>query len=103
MNNLFQLWGKTVKDDPTTYHPALYHMLDAGHVARVLLASEAPAHWRNALANALRCDHDAVLSVVPWLVALHDLGKCSQAFQEMVPAQKCRLQEMGMPDRKSVV
>jgi CRISPR-associated endonuclease/helicase Cas3 len=97
MDDLLQLWGKTVKDDPATYHPALYHMLDAGHVARALLASEAPAHWKNSLASALRCDHDTVLLVAPWLVALHDLGKCSQAFQEMVPAQKSRLQEMGMP------
>ena len=34
-----RLWGKT-SSEPTVFHPALYHMLDVGHVARHLLGEE---------------------------------------------------------------
>ena len=94
---LLLLWGKTVKIDPRAYHPALYHMLDAANVARALLAPTAPGSWRMALAKTLGCDPNAVHAAAPWLVALHDLGKCSQAFQEMAPVQKQRLQDSGIP------
>lgn len=97
MNGLFDLWGKTVAGDPMAFHPALYHMLDAAQVARVLLGPAAPTGWRQALGRALGCGEDTACATVPWLVALHDLGKCSQAFQEMVPEQRARLAERGVP------
>lgn len=34
---LLRLWGKTTPD-PEHFHPALYHMLDVGHVAGQMLA-----------------------------------------------------------------
>jgi hypothetical protein len=89
--------GKTVSDDPAAYHPAVYHMLDAGMVARALLAEDAPGRWRPVLAASLGLDEAAVAVAVPWLVALHDLGKCSQAFQHMAPQQEERLRAAGVP------
>jgi CRISPR-associated endonuclease/helicase Cas3 len=97
MTDLQQLWGKTVPGDHTAYHPALYHMLDAAHVARVLLAEGAPPRWRTMLARALTLGPAQAAAIVPWLVALHDLGKCSQGFQEVVPEQAARLRQEGFP------
>ncbi len=97
MADLLHLWGKTVSGDPLAYHPVLYHMLDAGHVAGTLLGEGAPASWRAALARALCCDEEVARAAVPWYIAMHDLGKCSQGFQELVPAQKARLKALGVP------
>ena len=97
MTDLCLLWGKTVEGDPQAYHPALYHMLDAGHVAQVMLSDGSSPAWRTALARTLACDPETVRAAVPWFVALHDVGKCSQAFQEMVPPQKERLAALGVP------
>lgn len=97
MTDVQQLWGKTASDDPTAYHPALYHMLDAAHIAHVLLADGAPPRWRTMLACALATDPAQAAAITPWLVALHDLGKCSQGFQEVVPEQAARLRQAGFP------
>ncbi len=95
--DVLALWGKTVKGDPATWHPAVYHMLDAAHVARVLLEPSAPATWRVTLARALSCREEDALAAAPWFVALHDIGKVSQPFQELVPVQKARLSALGVP------
>jgi hypothetical protein len=43
---LLRLWGKTTAD-PEYFHPALYHMLDVGHVQLGLVAkfSSPPRLW----------------------------------------------------------
>ncbi|HHX43047.1 MAG TPA: CRISPR-associated helicase Cas3' [Chloroflexi bacterium] len=97
MTDVQQLWGKTVPGDPTAYHPALYHMLDAAHVAHALLADGAPPRWRAMLAHTMGLDPAEVVAIAPWLVALHDLGKCSQGFQQVAPEQVARLQQAGFP------
>ena len=61
--------GKTIGD---AFHPALWHMLDVGAVAKCLLAG-AP------LTRDASLDEAVVL-----LVALHDLGKFSANFREML-------------------
>ncbi len=85
--DLVQLWGKT--GPSSTYHPALFHMLDVGNVARVLLGSAASPRFRHLLARTLNAA--AAESLVGWLpliVALHDIGKVSSPFQgqRSVPA-----------------
>ena len=95
--DICSLWGKTVKGQPERYHPALYHMLDAAHVARALLSAGSPSRWRLVLATTMGLDEADVAAGVPWLVALHDVGKCSQAFQSMVPQQEARLRLAGVP------
>ena len=49
---LLRLWGKTTAD-ATIFHPALYHMLDVGHVAQHLLSGRATPRWRWVLGRAL--------------------------------------------------
>jgi CRISPR-associated endonuclease/helicase Cas3 len=92
-------WGKLAygQRDAETYHPALFHMIDVGNVALALLDSEASPRWRQVLAQAFGVDADQVINWIPYLVALHDLGKFSTEFQGQVEDQKKRLQGQGLP------
>jgi len=67
--------GKTIADK---YHPALWHMLDVGAVATTVAErqplTECPA-WNQALIA---------------LIALHDIGKISAAFQAQITRQAGR-------------
>lgn len=87
---ILRCWGKTGKD-VQSFHPALYHMLDVGHVAQVLLREPASVRWRHILAEALGMDEGALADWLPWVVALHDIGKLSVSFQGQVAEQKTRL------------
>lgn len=89
-------WGKTGRT-PEEFHPVVLHMLDVGHVARELLSSDASPRWRRVLGDALGADPASLVGWVPWLVALHDIGKISAAFQSQNPAQRQRLAEEGLP------
>ena len=61
--------GKTIDG---AYHPALWHMLDVGAVAKCLIA-------RKTLTTDPSCDE-----AFAFLVALHDLGKFSASFRDML-------------------
>ena len=92
---LLRLWGKTTAD-PAIFHPALYHMLDVGHVAQHLLSDQATPRWRRVLAHALNADVDRLGEWLPWIVALHDIGKISVPFQAQSAAQRQRLEAEGV-------
>src|SRR5437773_1309051 len=76
---LLQLWGKTGPDN--TFHPALFHMLDVGHVAQMLLSEGASPRIRKVLAHAFQSDPAQLVQWLPLIVALHDIGKISAPFQ----------------------
>jgi CRISPR-associated endonuclease/helicase Cas3 len=80
---LLQFWGKTPKpgDPPDRYHPAIFHMLDVAFVAEALLRDGAPRLHRALLHAWDGCDPDALVAWLPFLIATHDLGKISAAFQ----------------------
>src|SRR5690349_13126131 len=83
MNDLLKFWGKTPKsgDSPEQFHPAIFHMLDVAFVAEALLHNGAP-RLRQTLLHAWNgCDADALIAWLPFLIATHDLGKISAAFQ----------------------
>lgn len=92
---LFRLWGKTTAD-PAIFHPALYHMLDVAHVAHQLLSERATPRWRRALAGALNAEAVSLGNWLPWVVALHDIGKISVPFQAQNTAQRLRLEAEGV-------
>lgn len=100
---LLQFWGKTPKagDPPEAYHPAIYHMLDVAFVAEALLRDGAP-RLRRALLHAWDgCDPNALVAWLPFLIATHDLGKISAAFQGQAKdgrtqPQRERLQRAGV-------
>lgn len=93
-----RFWGKTPRRDlpATQFHPAIYHMLDVAFVAEALLQHGAP-RLRSALLHAWRgCDSEALVAWLPFLIATHDLGKISAAFQRQDGAQRERLQGEGV-------
>lgn len=96
--NLLQFWGKTPRtgEPDNRFHPAIHHMIDVALVAEALLQHGAP-RLRRALLHAWHgCDPDLLLAWLPFLIATHDLGKISAAFQGQVDAQRERLAQMGV-------
>jgi CRISPR-associated endonuclease/helicase Cas3 len=87
-------WGKTSRQDGS-YHPALYHMLDVGHVAGALLNAPASRRFRSVLARTLGSPDESLADWLPYLVALHDIGKISATFQAQQPEQRARLASEG--------
>lgn len=98
---LLQLWGKTASGDE--YHPAIFHMLDVGHVASALLSDAATPRIRNAMQYAWRgADTDDLIAWLPFIVALHDIGKIAAPFQGQqtngaTKRQHERLLRVGFP------
>lgn len=93
-NRLLLLWGKTTAN-PNVYHPALFHMLDVAHVAQQLLSSRATPRWRQVLARTLNTDANTLHEWLPYLIALHDIGKLSPPFQVQNTPQQTRLASEG--------
>lgn len=91
------LWGKTQRGstDPSDYHPALFHMLDVAFVSQYLLDENAPPRFKNMLAQVLGTKPETLVDWIPYLVALHDIGKVSIAFQKSNKWQKERLINKG--------
>lgn len=91
---LLQFWGKTPKpgDSPERYHPAIYHMLDVAFVAEALLRDGAPRLRKVLLHAWAGCDEDVLIAWLPFLIATHDLGKISAAFQGQAKRDDTRRQ-----------
>jgi CRISPR-associated endonuclease/helicase Cas3 len=92
---LLLCWGKINKLEPSQYHPALYHMLDVGNVARVMLSERVSSRWARILAEAFACRADELSNWVPWAVAMHDIGKISAPFQAQSDIQAERMRGLG--------
>lgn len=91
---MLRLWGKTAANE--TFHPAVFHLLDVGNVARELLSTDSPPRIRSALLHALGVPPlQNALESLPFIVALHDIGKISMPFQAQAGQQKERLQREG--------
>ena len=92
-NRLWRCWGKTDQSAITSekFHPAVYHMLDVGHVAQILLGQKASRRWQRMLAHALDADARQLETWVPYVLAMHDIGKVSIAFQVKSQDQANRL------------
>lgn len=90
---LAQLWGKTTTEGG--FHPLVYHLLDVGFVAEALLSDPASPRLRHVLAHALGVSEpDTLREWLPFVCALHDIGKVSSPFQRQVPEQKQRLEAL---------
>jgi CRISPR-associated endonuclease/helicase Cas3 len=94
---LLRLWGKTKpgSKEPEEFHPAVFHMLDVGNVARVLLNMDTSLRWRNTLAREFASEGKNLSNWLPYFVALHDIGKVSAAFQAQNKQQLTRLRYEG--------
>jgi CRISPR-associated endonuclease/helicase Cas3 len=74
-------WGKAGRDQVPIIHPALFHMIDVGMVAHVLVEEAPETALRGLLDSAT--EREVRARVVGFLVALHDLGKISPGFQAL--------------------
>lgn len=72
----FLLWGKS-----SPYKSLIAHMIDAGAVAQSLLSSGCMAPVTHILRTLFQASEDEVLSLVGFLAAMHDHGKCHPLFQ----------------------
>lgn len=92
MKDLLLLWGKLGTGG--AYHPALFHMLDVGHMAQTLLGSTAAPRFRMVMAGALNEEDPAMLKMsLPLLIALHDIGKISAPFQGQQRTSRTRIEQ----------
>lgn len=91
MTKVLRCWGKTTSD-VHTFHPAIYHMFDVAHVAQALLSDETSRRWKHVLTQALNVNSESLVTWLPWLIGLHDIGKISATFQGQNQPQKARLE-----------
>ena len=71
---MIRCWGKT-GSETAQFHPALFHMIDTGHVARALLQPPASPRWQGFLVRSFGQDARELSEWLPFAVALHDIGK----------------------------
>ena len=81
----FKYWGKARPSDGnlSPHHLLAYHCLDVAAVGRVFL-NRSPG-MRRWLANAVGVNNAVAVDWVCFWLALHDLGKFSEAFQSQCP------------------
>ena len=71
------IWAKTFPEGGTK--PLVAHLLDVAAVARELQEANRARLIREA--EELRIDDLHLMDLRVWLAAVHDIGKCSAAFQ----------------------
>lgn len=78
----FKYWGKAEREEdgkPPRYHLLPYHCLDVAAVGDALLSRH--KKLREFFSVHSRLDSGTVTSLILYFLALHDLGKFSEAFQ----------------------
>lgn len=85
MDSFFRYWGKAKSDiqNGPQYHLLPYHCLDVAATGRVLLQRQPLLHRQ--LSELAGIPHDPLLDWITLLLALHDLGKFSDSFQNQRP------------------
>lgn len=85
----FNYWGKADRDDPTRYHRLPYHCLDVAAVGQILLESH--NLLRSRLAATLHIGEDSLIRLCSFLLAIHDIGKFAEVFQNKRADLRARL------------
>lgn len=76
------LYAKTNRDNRDQIHLLLYHLIDVGTVAHALWQSVFTISFRQQIAGLLGVSITEAGRFVAFIVALHDLGKASPAYQK---------------------
>ena len=91
-----ELWAKTNPSEPSQYHALSCHLIDVAAVADALWHLVFPSETKRRLslmAGSSSCD--AVGTWIAFLAGLHDIGKCSPAFQKKSRERKEVLLQLG--------
>ena len=82
---ILRYWGKAKPQmgNGPQWHPLVYHCLDVAACGRRLL--EADFMRRQRLATLSNLDEEGLLAWLSFLLALHDVGKFSDGFQNLRP------------------
>lgn len=87
MERLYRYWGKAeprlAEGGGFRYHPLPFHGLDVAAVGYTLLREDETLRRR--LSTAFCLPEHALFTLLPFLLALHDIGKFSEEFQGLVP------------------
>ena len=91
---MYRYWGKARPKtvDGAQWHLLAYHSLDVAATGRVYL--EKHDQLRRTLATTLNLDEDTFLAWTVFFLALHDLGKFAEGFQNQQPALFQKLQSL---------
>lgn len=100
MTHTGKLWGKIDAGAPASYHPLLYHLLDAGSVCEALWDSGLGASVHRLMSEGFGLEPTACRSLVSFLTGLHDIGKACPGFQgrarELHPDLYRRMARQGL-------
>ncbi|MDD5644429.1 MAG: CRISPR-associated helicase Cas3' [bacterium] len=85
MESYYKYWGKAKKRDAGgwDYHLLPYHCLDVAAVGQYLAVQLGIVEH---IAQKLKCEKPAAISVITFLCSVHDIGKFSDGFQNQIPA-----------------
>lgn len=98
--HLLQFWAKKSKSGSEEHHPLLSHMLDVAWVTSALWDTSLHRSTREFLAKALGLPEEEAGWFIAFLAALHDIGKCSPAFQRLSPGAMTALEAQGYHFRR---
>lgn len=90
---ILRIWGKT-----NPYHPLLFHLIDTGNIAYALLDAKAFQYQFHLLSKATGCLENDLKYWISYIIALHDIGKCTALFQAKAERKYLEpLIEAGIP------
>jgi CRISPR-associated endonuclease/helicase Cas3 len=98
VESYFDYWGKAqIEDEPDACHLLAFHSLDVAAVGAALLAHDPALLDRvSALSGFSRGSLEKIL---PYHLALHDLGKFAETFQDLRPSLVRKLQGESRAER----
>jgi len=85
-NEMYQNWGKADKldsQDASSYHLLVYHCLDVAAVGHVLLQND--KHLLKRFTEITSLSDEIVTDLITFYLAIHDIGKFSDRFQNLRP------------------
>lgn len=97
------LWGKTQPTGDHPWHPLLYHMIDVAAVMGVLWERAMTSATRKRVCDSLGCSPEQAQRFLSLWAGLHDIGKASPGFQNLVPELTEPLREHGFGFRPGAV
>src|ERR1700726_4506720 len=104
------LWAKIEGDvvSGSRFHPLICHMIDVAAIADTLWHHVLSGAMKSGLAEGLQLSEADAGAWVPFIAALHDLGKASPAFQlhpslgtELRQVLTDRLRSIGLDSRRA--